>query len=138
MYIADDVIFKVTLFNQWSLFIHVSFLGVGFVKFTSIGGIDAKTVLEQKVVIHGKKPIVGIIGSKPIHVLSAAERKSVPELKSLFIDTGLSKEKLMKKISIGDPITRHQKLKKIGNLVSGKSMDNRVSCYALIEFLKDQ
>ncbi len=37
----------------------------GFLKFTSIGGIDPRTILGQEVIVHGNKDLFGVIGSKP-------------------------------------------------------------------------
>ncbi|MEQ8572426.1 MAG: M42 family peptidase, partial [Fulvivirga sp.] len=46
----------------------------GFVRFTTLGGFDPKTLTAQRVVIHGKKDVIGVMGSKPIHVMSPEER----------------------------------------------------------------
>ena len=46
----------------------------GFVYFHTLGGFDPKTLTAQRVVIHGKKDVVGVMGSKPIHLMSAADR----------------------------------------------------------------
>ena len=48
------------------------------------------------------------MGSKPIHLMSAADRSKVPTTKDYFIDTGITKKKLDKIISVGDTITREK------------------------------
>ena len=60
----------------------------GFVYFHTLGGFDPKTLTAQRVIIHGKKDVVGVMGGKPIHLMSAADRKKVPTIKDYFIDTG--------------------------------------------------
>lgn len=41
----------------------------GFIRFETIGGWDPKVILSQKFKIHGSKgPLVGVVGSKPIHL----------------------------------------------------------------------
>jgi putative aminopeptidase FrvX len=41
----------------------------GFIRFHTLGGFDPKTLTAQRVVIHGKKAIIGVMGSKPIHLM---------------------------------------------------------------------
>ena len=108
----------------------------GFIRFAPLGGFDPKTLTAQRVIIHGEKDVVGVLGTKPIHVMSAEERNKVVKLEDFFIDCGLSKEDLEKSIAIGDPITRQRELIEMGDCVNCKSLDNRVSVYILIETLK--
>jgi len=42
----------------------------GFLKFHTLGGFDPKTLTAQRVIVHGKKPLTGVMGSKPIHVMN--------------------------------------------------------------------
>jgi tetrahedral aminopeptidase len=100
----------------------------GFVRFTTIGGFDPKTLTAQRVILHGKKDILGVMGS-------TEERGAAPKLDDYFIDTGLSKEELEKIIEIGTPITRERDLVELGNLVCSKSLDNRASVFVLLETL---
>lgn len=108
----------------------------GYIRFLPLGGFDAKTLTAQRVIIHGKKDILGVMGSKPIHLMSHDERNKAAQIKDYFIDTGLPKADLEKYISIGNPITRERELIKMGKCINSKSLDNRISVYALIEMLK--
>ncbi len=108
----------------------------GFIRFTTLGGFDPKTLTAQRVIVHGKKDLTGVMGSKPIHVMSADERTKVAKIEDYFIDLGLPKEEVEKNITIGDPITRERDLIEMGNCVNSKSLDNRVAVYILIETLK--
>ncbi len=109
----------------------------GFVRFATLGGFDAKTLTAQRVIIHGKEDIVGVMGSKPIHVMSPEERNKVAKISDYFIDLGRSKEEVEKIVSIGDPITRERELIEMGDCVNCKSIDNRVSVFVLIETLRN-
>lgn len=109
----------------------------GFVRFQTLGGFDPKTLTAQRVIIHGKEDIIGVMGSKPIHVMTAEERTKVSKTSDYFIDLGMSKEEVDKVISIGDPITRERELIEMGNCVNCKSIDNRVSVFILIEALRN-
>lgn len=108
----------------------------GFVRFHTLGGFDPKTLTAQRVIIHGKEDVIGIMGSKPIHVMTADERNKVAKTSDYFIDLGRSKEEVEKLISVGDPITRERGLIEMGNCVNCKSIDNRVSVFILIETIK--
>lgn len=108
----------------------------GFVRFTPLGGFDPKTLTAQRVIVHGTKDLVGVMGSKPIHVMTAEERTKPPKIDDFFIDMGLPKSEVEKYISVGDPVTRERELIEMGNCVNCKSIDNRVSVFILIEALK--
>tara|TARA_B100000214_G_scaffold359761_1_gene321506 strand:+ start:6176 stop:7222 length:1047 start_codon:yes stop_codon:yes gene_type:complete len=109
----------------------------GFVYFHTLGGFDPKTLTAQRVVIHGKEDIMGVMGSKPIHLMSSQDRAKVPKIKDYFIDTGRSKKDLEKIISVGDTITRDRKLIEMGDCLNCKSLDNRVAVFILIEMLRE-
>ncbi|MFK7946695.1 MAG: M42 family metallopeptidase [Saprospiraceae bacterium] len=109
----------------------------GFVRFHTLGGFDPKTLTAQRVIIHGEKDIMGVMGCKPIHLMSAEERNKGMKITDYFIDTGMSKEEVEKYVSIGDSITRERELIQMGECVNGKSLDNRVSVYILLEMLRE-
>ncbi len=109
----------------------------GFIRFHTLGGFDPKTLTAQRVLIHGKKDIIGVMSSKPIHVMSPEERNKVAKTKDYFIDTGLTAEEVKEIVSIGDPITREREFIEMGNCVNGKSLDNRLAVFILIETLKN-
>jgi len=108
----------------------------GFVRFNPLGGFDPKTLTAQRVIIHGKKDIPGVMGCKPIHIMTPAERGAALSLGDFFIDTGMSKEDLEKVIEVGSPITRERDLIELGDCVCVKSLDNRCSVFVLLETLK--
>ncbi len=109
----------------------------GFIRIHTLGGFDPKTLTAQRVIVHGKKDIIGVMGCKPIHLMSAEERKKGMKISDYFIDTGMSVEEVKKYVSIGDSITRERELIEMGDCVNGKSLDNRVSVYILLELLRE-
>lgn len=108
----------------------------GFLRFHTLGGFDPKTLTAQRVIVHGKKDVIGVMGSKPIHIMTAEERVKPPQISDYFIDLGLPYEEVIKLVSVGDTITRDRQLIEMGECVNCKSIDNRVSVYILIETLK--
>lgn len=109
----------------------------GFLKFHTLGGFDPKTLTAQRVIVHGKKDLIGVMGSKPIHVMTPDERKALPKLTDYFIDLGLSKKEVEKYIEIGNPVTREREFLEMGDCINCKSLDNRISVYILSEVLKN-
>ena len=109
----------------------------GFVFFHTLGGFDPKTLTAQRVIIHGTEDVIGVMGSKPIHLMSPEDRNKVPKIKDYFIDTGKTKKDLEKIISVGDTITRERELIEMGDCINCKSLDNRVSVFILIEMFRE-
>ncbi len=108
----------------------------GFLRFTTLGGFDPKTLVAQRVKVHGKKDLIGVMGSKPIHVMTQEEKQKNVKISDFFIDLGMPKEEVEKLVSVGDPVTRERELIEMGDCVNCKSIDNRVSVFILIEALK--
>ena len=108
----------------------------GFLKFHTLGGFDPKTLTSQRVIVHGKKDVLGVMGSKPIHVMTPEEKNKVPKITDYYIDLGLPKEEVDKLIEVGNPITRERELIEMGDCINCKSLDNRIAVFILIETLK--
>lgn len=105
----------------------------GFLRFTSIGGIDARILPAKQVTVHGTRDIPGIIGAKPPHITSAAERSKAVPIKDLYIDTGYNKDEAEKIVSVGDTVTFCDKFCPLGDkFISTKSQDDRTSVAVLL------
>ena len=110
----------------------------GFVKFSRIGGIDPRCMLAQEVTIHGREKVYGLIGIKPPHLTSPAERSKLVELHDMAIDTGYSKEKLEKLVRPGDIITFNTEITELKNgKITGRALDNTAGVAALYCAMKN-
>ena len=92
----------------------------GFLRIEPLGGFDPRVLLAERVLVHtsgGDLP--GVVGSKPIHILTEEERKKPVEIKELFIDLGMSAEEVKKAVRIGDSVTLRQEFSEFGEVVSG-------------------
>lgn len=106
----------------------VTMLDKGFVRFSQVGGFDVRTLMGQEVVVHGRGELPGVIGSRPPHVLSPAERNRPVPMDELFIDVGLPQDALEKAVRVGDLITIRRPFVELQNeLVSGKAFDDRAA-----------
>lgn len=109
----------------------------GFIRFTQVGGFDARVLLAQEVTVHSKKDWHGIIGARPPHVTTEEERGKVIAMKDLFIDVGLPEDELRAQVQVGDTITIHRQMQTLnGNLVSGKAFDDRAAIVCVVEALR--
>jgi endoglucanase len=109
----------------------------GFLKIDPLGGFDPRVLLAKRVVVHTESgDLIGVIGSKPVHLLTEEERKKAPELKDLFIDLGLPAEEVKERVQVGDFVTLRQEFVEMGELVCGKALDDRVGLYVMIEVLR--
>lgn len=115
----------------------VTKLDESFLRFATVGGFDVRTLLGQEVIVHGRRPLSGVIGSRPPHVLPPDEREKVVPLEDLFIDVGLSQDSLAEVVSVGDVVTmRRQQVKMAGDYVAGKAMDDRTAVAAIASCLE--
>ena len=108
----------------------------GFIKFEAVGGIDQR-VLNSKVVVVGEQKILGVVGSKAVHLMSADEKGKALPIDKLYIDIGSSsKEETEKLVSVGDYVTFKSDYVEFGdNMIKAKALDDRVGCSAILELL---
>jgi len=111
--------------------------GRGFIRFTAIGGFDARVLPAQEVIIHGREKLYGVIGVKPPHLTPPGEKNNAYKAEDLFIDTGFSREKLVELCGIGDIITLRSNIFELKNgRFSGKSMAGAASAAVLLSAMR--
>ena len=83
-------------------------------------------------------PVFGVIGRKPIHLLTEDERKQVPKMKDLWLDIGAAnKEEALKTVRIGDAVTVELGFHDArNNLAVSPAMDDKAGCWVVIEALR--
>ena len=113
----------------------------GFIKFSPLGGWWGHVMLAQRVVIKTQKgDVIGLIGSKPPHVLSEEERKKLQEPKDMYIDVGATSSAEVKELGIrpGDPIIPVCPFTVLGTgkTYLAKAFDDRAGCALFIEVIK--
>jgi putative aminopeptidase FrvX len=109
----------------------------GFIRFTQVGGFDVRVLPAQQVVVHGRRDLPGVIGSRPPHVLPPEERERVMPMNELFVDVGLPEAELRATVQPGDLITIYRHMVSLkNNLVAGKAFDDRSAIVCLAEALR--
>lgn len=113
----------------------------GFLTVANVGGVDRRTLTAHRVTIYGKEPILGIFCSVPPHLSGEEDRKKLPKISDMKIDTGLGK-KAVDLISLGDIVRLNSTpLELLNNTISSKAFDDRAGVASLIhcaKLLKDK
>ena len=111
----------------------------GLIKVEASGGVDAR-VLVSKVVHIGPSARVGVIGSKPVHLMRPEEFEKALGIDALTVDIGAnSRDDAEKMVKLGDQITFATDFGELGSgYYKSKAFDDRVGCFALIEALRVQ
>ncbi len=108
-----------------------------FLRVTEIGGLDVRVLPGQRVIVHGRRDLPGLIVCPPARLLPEEAREGPVALKYLLIDTGLSEKELHKLIRPGDLASFAQEpLELRGETLAGHSLDNRASVAALTHCLQ--
>ena len=112
----------------------------GFVYFSAVGGVNVPLLQGEKVIIHNEKgDIPGVIGVKPIHLMTAKERESSEnKIDSLWIDIGAKdKEDALKYVTLGDVATIDKNWTDLRNdLVTCRGFDDRIGAFIISDVLR--
>lgn len=108
----------------------------GYIRVIPLGGWDARTLVSQTVLVHGREPLPGVVGTPPVHVLNPAARDRAPKLTDLVVDVGLGAERVRELVRVGDVVTRVRRLERIGDLVTCKALDDRVGVFVMLEAMR--
>ncbi len=110
----------------------------GMLYFKTIGGHDPTIIVGQRVWVHGKEKVAGVIGRKAIHLLEDEERKKRPETKDLWIDIGASsREEAEKVVALGDVATYQWEFQTLlGDRAVARGFDNKMGSFIVLESLR--
>ena len=108
----------------------------GFLRLIPLGGFDPKTLTAQRVIVHGREDLLGVLGGKAVHLMSDEEKKRAPKLDDYYVDVGLPADRVKELVRPGDVVTRERALARLGDLVTCKSLDNRAGLYVMIQAMK--
>lgn len=106
----------------------------GFLRVEAVGGIDPRMLFGQKVKFFGKKEVKGIFCSTPPHLKGKDDQKF--DIKEMAVDTGLKNAKEF--LSLGDfGVFDIECNELLNNQITGKALDNRAGCVAVLKAFKD-
>lgn len=111
----------------------------GFLNVAAVGGVDAAILPGMRVDVHTKQGTLrGVVGRKPIHLISPDERKNVTALDDLVIDLGMSAKHVKKAVSIGDVITYGVGFEEFGDgMAVSRGFDDKMGVYIAVRVLEE-
>lgn len=111
----------------------------GFLYTAQIGGMDPALLIGQRVkIMTASGPILGVIGRKAIHQMTAEERKKNVEMDNIWVDIGADDKKAAeKRVAIGDPMVVDVDCRRLDDdkLVS-RATDDKAGAYVVAECMK--
>ena len=103
----------------------------GFLRVGNAGGLDFRLMPAQRVTVHGKQDIPGVICCVPPHLQGGEEH--VLSVTELAIDTGYTKAELEQIVTQGDTVSFAMPLLPMENdRVCGRSLDDRSGIAAIV------
>ncbi|MFC7177280.1 M42 family metallopeptidase [Halosegnis marinus] len=106
----------------------------GYLRLDALGGWDARVLKAQRVTVHTENgDIDGLIGSPPPHTMDEKDLEGKDEVADVHVDLGLDGDEVEERVAVGDLVTTRQTTELLGEHVTGKALDNRVSVFALVE-----
>ncbi len=109
-----------------------------WLRFTSVGGIDARILPGLEVIVHGQRDLPAVVVQPPAHLLPVdyTSRQAV-EIKHLLVDTCLPAAELAGLVHVGDLISFAQEpISLSDDYLAGHTMDNRASVTAVTACLQ--
>ncbi len=113
----------------------------GFVRFRAVGGLDPRTLVSERVVVHGSAggglSLKGVIAPQAGWLGAPGDRERVFAVRELYIDLGLPAEAVRAAVEVGDPVTLAATFEHLnGDVVVGRNFDDRMGLFCLIEAMR--
>ena len=106
----------------------------GFLRFTTVGGVDQRMLLGSELTVLTKKgPILGIVAAIPPHLQKDGDdKKSVP-IPEMVVDIGMTGEQAKKAVAVGDYMAfANDAMELQGDALCGKAFDDRACLVCLL------
>ena len=106
----------------------------GFLRFTTVGGVDQRMLLGSELTVLTKKgPILGIVAAIPPHLQKDGDdKKSVP-IPEMVVDIGMTGEQAKKVVRVGDYMAfANDAMELQGDALCGKAFDDRACLVCLL------
>lgn len=112
----------------------------GYLTMSALGGVTVTLLQGERILIQTRKGLLpGVIGAKPIHLMSEKERKEpVNEIHELWVDIGAKNKKEAEKlVALGDTATINAGWIELANgRVACRGFDNRIGAFIISDVLR--
>jgi len=110
----------------------------GRLRLQNVGGFDTRNLFARRVLVQGRKDLLGVLNpaGRPIHIATDEEKKKVYKVSEFFVDLFMPKKEVDKLVRVGDPVTLVQPLEEIGEVYTGKCLDNRIATWVAVNAIR--
>ncbi|MCL2662038.1 MAG: M20/M25/M40 family metallo-hydrolase [Oscillospiraceae bacterium] len=109
----------------------------GFLRFSKLGGFDARVIPATGVLVLTEPPIYGVISVLPPHILKKEDTEKNFKIEDLIIDIGMLHDEATRLVTPGTPGVVASGVRAMGeNLVCGKAIDDRAGFVAILQALE--
>lgn len=111
----------------------------GLLEIAAVGGVDASVVIGRQFLV-GRQHIPGIVGTKPVHLLSKEQRSQLPTFDGLVLDIGASSAEEARKLAPESTCAYFcPYFRTLGDgRVCSKAIDDRAGCALLLGLLEQE
>lgn len=111
----------------------------GYLRFDTAGGVDRRVLIGKRVFV-GSGRVLGVIGSKAIHLTTAEQRKTLPKIQDMYIDIGAaSRVEAETLVQLGDTVAFDDSVIRFGDgYIKAKAIDDRAGCATMLELIERQ
>ena len=115
----------------------VSAIDGAFLRFVQ-NGYDPRTLVGAQVTVLGKEPLPGVIGDLPPHLMTAKDRKRMPDIDELVIDLGMETAQVAELVRVGDQVVLDGPFQELlGDRVASKALDDRLLVTTILATLDE-
>jgi len=110
----------------------------GFLKLQAVGGFDVRNLFARRVVVHGKRDLMGHIQAapRPRPENRAEELGRDYAVGDLWVDMMRDGPEVRRLVQVGDPVTLHQPMMAVNDHYVGKAMDDRAGNWVAIDAVR--
>jgi len=110
----------------------------GFLRFTTVGGVDQRMLLGSELTVLTKKgPILGIVAAIPPHLQKAGDNKKSVPIPEMVVDIGMTGEQAKKAVAVGDFMAfANDAMELQGDALCGKAFDDRACLVCLLHAME--
>ena len=111
----------------------------GWLRLVGLGGHDPRNMVAQRVIVcTANEDLPGILypGIKPPHIQNEEDRKKQPRVGDFFVDLGMTADAVQERVAIGNMVTLQREFQEIGDCISSKALDDRLSVYIMIRAMQ--
>jgi putative aminopeptidase FrvX len=113
----------------------------GYLTFNTLGGWFDQVLMSQRVIVRTKRgDIMGVIASKPPHLIPQEDLNKVVKRQDMYIDIGATSKKEAEDmgVRIGDPVIPWSPFSIIkgGTVAMGKAFDDRIGAFIAMETVR--